>query len=122
MVPLAHTGGLVLVLCCLAFSFGAEALISRNHWLGSVRVTPYGTARHRVRRIPGPGRLITERIVDILVGVLLGLAAALAVPDRPRQRVVRTEPPGPRTLAATGRSQGPHPDQRTGDTTEGVRP
>ena len=40
VVPLAHLGPAALVLCCLAFNFGAEALISRNYWLGSVCVTP----------------------------------------------------------------------------------
>ncbi|MFH0517579.1 FUSC family protein [Streptomyces sp. M41] len=123
VVPLAHTGALALVLCCLAFSFGGEALISRNYWLGSVCVTPMALLVTEFAGFQEPGPLIAERIVDTLVGVLVGLAAALAVPDRPRQRVVRTERPGPRTLAAMGRSsQGPYPDQRTGETTEGVRP
>ncbi len=70
-----------------------------------------------------PGRLITERVVDTLAGALVGLDTAVAVPDRRWQRVVRAEQTAPRTLAATGRSRGRCPDQRTGsDTTEGVRP
>lgn len=124
LVPLAHTGEVALVLCCLALNFGAEALIGRNYWLGSVCVTPMALLVTEFTGFQEPGRLITERVVDTLVGALVGLIAAVAVPDRAWQRVVRTERTAPRTLAATGRSQGrPHQDQRTGsDTTEGVRP
>ncbi|MEU8986040.1 FUSC family protein [Streptomyces sp. NPDC048558] len=122
LVPLAHTGEVALVLCCLALNFGAEALISRNYWLGSVCVTPMALLITEFAGFQEPGRLISERVVDTLVGALVGLVAAVAVPDRRWQRVVRAERSGPRTLAATGRSQGPRPDQRTGDTTEGVRP
>ncbi|MFF5477880.1 FUSC family protein [Streptomyces sp. NPDC012935] len=122
LVPLAHTGEIALVVCCLALNFGAEALISRNYWLGSVCVTPMALLITEFAGFQEPGRLITERVMDTLVGALVGLVAAVAVPDRRWQRVVRAERSGPRTLAATGRSQGPRPDQRTGDTTEGVRP
>ncbi|TXS46374.1 FUSC family protein [Streptomyces sp. uw30] len=120
LVPLAHTGEVALVLCCLALNFGAEALMGRNYWLGSVCVTPMALLITEFAGFQEPGRLITERVVDTLVGALVGLAAAVAVPHR--ARVVRAERAGPRTLAATGRSREPHPDQRTGDTTEGVRP
>lgn len=122
LVPLAHTGEVALVLCCLALNFGAEALIARNYWLGSVCVTPMALLITEFAGFQEPGRLITERVVDTLVGALVGLVAAVAVPDRRWQRVVRTGRAGPRTLAATGRSQGPRPDRRTGDTTEGARP
>ncbi|MFG1671120.1 FUSC family protein [Streptomyces sp. Y7] len=119
LVPLAHTGGIALVLICLALNFGAEALIGRNYWLGSVCVTPMALLITEFAGFQEPGRLITERVVDTLVGALVGLGAAVVVPHR--KRVVRAEGDGPRTLAATGRSR-PHPDQRTGNTTEGVRP
>ncbi|MEY9989367.1 hypothetical protein ABIE67_001399 [Streptomyces sp. V4I8] len=122
LVPVAHTGEVALVLCCLALNFGAEALIARNYWLGSVCVTPMALLVTEFAGFQEPGRLITERVVDTLVGALVGLVAAVAVPDRRWQRVVRAERTGPRTLAATGQGQGPRPDQRTGDTTEGVRP
>ncbi|MER5943870.1 FUSC family protein [Streptomyces sp. NPDC001928] len=120
LVPLAHTGEVALVLCCLALNFGAEALMGRNYWLGSVCVTPMALLITEFAGFQDPGRLVTERVVDTLVGALVGLAAAVAVPHR--ARVVRAERAGPRTLAATGRSREPRPDQRTGDTTEGVRP
>ncbi|MET7295081.1 FUSC family protein [Streptomyces griseoloalbus] len=91
VAPVAHLGPLALVLCCLAFSFGAEALISRNYWLGSVCVTPLALL---VTEFAGPqrtGDLITERAVDTLVGAVVGFLAAMAVTDRRAgARVVRS--------------------------------
>ncbi|MFF9624370.1 FUSC family protein [Streptomyces griseosporeus] len=82
VVPLAHLHQALLVLLCLAFNFGAEALIGRNYWLGSVCVTPMALLITEFARFQDSGELITERIVDTLVGALLGFAAALAVTDR----------------------------------------
>ncbi|WP_206281481.1 FUSC family protein [Streptomyces prasinopilosus] len=82
VAPIAGLGPLALVLCCLLFNFGAEALIGRNYWLGSVCVTPLALL---VTEFPGyqpTGSLITDRVVDTLVGALVGFAAALAVTDR----------------------------------------
>ena len=53
LVPLAHLAQAALVLVCLALNFGAEALISRNYWLGSVCVTPM--ALLITEFAPGPG-------------------------------------------------------------------
>ncbi|MBC7274361.1 MAG: FUSC family protein [Streptomyces sp.] len=82
IAPVAHLGGVALVLCCLALNFGAEALISRNYWLGSVCVTPMALLITEFTGFHDPGELITERIVDTLVGALVGLVAAVAVTDR----------------------------------------
>ncbi|MGW7214444.1 FUSC family protein [Streptomyces collinus] len=82
VVPLAHLGPVALVLCCLAFSFGAEVLISRNYWLGSVCVTPMALLITEFAGHQEPGALMTERVVDTAVGALVGFAAALAVTDR----------------------------------------
>ena len=82
VAPLAHLGQAALVLCRLAFGFGAEALISRNYWLGSVCVTPMALLITEFTGYQDPGDLVTERIVDTLVGALLGLAAAVAVTNR----------------------------------------
>ncbi|MFF9333951.1 FUSC family protein [Streptomyces albogriseolus] len=82
VTPVARLGPLALVLCILACNFGAEALISRNYWLGSVCVTPLALL---VTELPGyqpTGELVTDRVVDTLVGALVGFAAALAVTDR----------------------------------------
>ncbi|MFD6321713.1 FUSC family protein [Streptomyces sp. NPDC058442] len=82
VAPIAHLGPLALVLCCLVFNFGAEALISRNYWLGSVCVTPLALL---ITEFPGyqdTGPLVTDRVVDTLIGALVGFVAALAVTNR----------------------------------------
>ncbi|MFK0156241.1 FUSC family protein [Streptomyces sp. NPDC090493] len=82
VVPLAHLHPAVLVLCCLAFNFGAEALIGRNYWLGSVCVTPMALLVTEFARTQDAGQLITERVVDTLVGALVGFATAVVVTNR----------------------------------------
>ncbi|MFF7768611.1 FUSC family protein [Streptomyces massasporeus] len=82
VVPLAHLGPPALVLCCLAFSFGAEALISRNYWLGSVCVTPMALLITEFAGYQAAGTLMTERVVDTVVGALVGFVAAVAVTNR----------------------------------------
>ncbi|WP_446048267.1 FUSC family protein, partial [Streptomyces olivaceus] len=82
LVPLAHLGQVLLVLFCLALNFGAEALITRNYWLGSVCVTPMALLITEFAGYQQPGRLITERVVDTLVGALVGFLAAVAVTNR----------------------------------------
>ncbi|MEV7341024.1 FUSC family protein [Streptomyces sp. NPDC093544] len=82
IVPLAHLGKPVLLLCVLACAFGAEALISRNYWLGSVCVTPMALLITEFARSQHPGELITDRVVDTLVGALVGFAAAVVVTNR----------------------------------------
>ncbi|MFE9450344.1 FUSC family protein [Streptomyces sp. NPDC006739] len=82
VVPLAHLHPALLVLLCLAFNFGAEALMGRNYWLGSVCVTPMALLVTEFARTQDPGRLITERVADTLVGALAGFLAAVAVTNR----------------------------------------
>ncbi|WP_194280768.1 FUSC family protein [Streptomyces fagopyri] len=82
LVPLAHLGAAALVLCCLALNFGAEALIGRNYWLGSVCVTPMALLITEFAHLQRPGELMTDRVVDTLVGALAGFAAAVAVTNR----------------------------------------
>ncbi|MGW3097629.1 FUSC family protein [Streptomyces sp. NPDC001102] len=82
VAPLAHLGQPALVLCCLAFNFGAEALIGRNYWLGTVCVTPMALLITEFNRYQAPGELITERVVDTVVGALVGFLVAVAVTNR----------------------------------------
>ncbi|MFD4256840.1 FUSC family protein [Streptomyces sp. NPDC058534] len=82
IAPLAHLGQALLVLLCLALNFGAEALMTRNYWLGSVCVTPMALLITEFAGNQEPGSLITERVVDTLVGALVGFLAAVAVTDR----------------------------------------
>jgi uncharacterized membrane protein YccC len=82
LAPLAHLGPLAMVLCCLVLNFGAEALISRNYWLGTVCVTPLALLITEFARLEQPGELIADRLVDTLVGALAGFLAAVAVTNR----------------------------------------
>ncbi|WP_051843819.1 FUSC family protein [Streptomyces sp. NRRL S-813] len=82
IAPLAHSGGLALVLCCAALNFGAEALIGRNYWLGTICVTPMALLITEFAGRQAEGELITERAVDTVVGALVGFAAAVAVTNR----------------------------------------
>ncbi|WP_411080394.1 FUSC family protein [Streptomyces sp. cmx-18-6] len=82
VLPLSRTGPLALVLCCLFFSFAAEALITRNYWLGSVAVTPMALL---VLEFGGPhpaGELIGDRVLDTVIGALVGFLAAALVTNR----------------------------------------
>ncbi|MET8893116.1 FUSC family protein [Streptomyces albogriseolus] len=99
VTPVAQLGPLALVLCILACNFGAEALIGRNYWLGSVCVTPLALL---VTELPGyqpTGELVTDRVVDTLVGALVGFAAAVAVTNRRAGRRVE------RALTAVDRAR-----------------
>ncbi|MFD5648053.1 FUSC family protein [Streptomyces sp. NPDC127039] len=82
IAPLAHLGQVLLVLCCLALNFGAEALITRNYWLGSVCVTPMALLVTEFAGYQAPGDLMTERAVDTVVGALVGFLAAVVVTNR----------------------------------------
>jgi uncharacterized membrane protein YccC len=82
LVPLAHLHPAVLIVCCAALNFGAEALIGRNYWLGSVCVTPMALLVTEFARTQDPARLITERVADTVVGALVGFVAAVAVTNR----------------------------------------
>ncbi|MEU6242600.1 FUSC family protein [Streptomyces sp. NPDC047024] len=82
VAPLTHLHPVVLVLCCAACNFGAEALIARNYWLGSVCVTPMALLITEFAHLQDPGRLMTQRVLDTLVGALTGFAAAVLVTNR----------------------------------------
>ncbi|MFF3412429.1 FUSC family protein [Streptomyces sp. NPDC002742] len=82
LAPLAHVGQAALVLCCLALNFGAEALIGRNYWLGSVCVTPMALLITEFAHSQQSGELIADRVLDTLVGALAGFVAAVAVTNR----------------------------------------
>ena len=70
------------MLCFLAFCFAAAALIGPNYWLHTVCVTPMALLITEFAGYQEPGRLITDRVVDTLVGALAGFVAALAVTNR----------------------------------------
>ncbi len=78
-VPLIRTGPIALVLCLLVLNFAAEALVTRNYWLGTVAVTPMALLLVEFTGDHPAGRLIGDRVLDTLIGAAVGFAAALAV-------------------------------------------
>uniref|UniRef100_A0AAU1M574 FUSC family protein n=1 Tax=Streptomyces sp. NBC_00148 TaxID=2903626 RepID=A0AAU1M574_9ACTN len=82
VIPLARLDPLALVLCVLFFNFAAEALITRNYWLGSVAVTPMALLILEFGGFQPAGGLIADRALDTLVGVAVGFLAAIAVTNR----------------------------------------
>ncbi|MFD9497917.1 FUSC family protein [Streptomyces sp. NPDC060035] len=82
VVPVARIGPLALILCVLFFNFAAEALITRNYWLGSIAVTPMALLIMEFADTHPAGGLIGDRALDTLVGAAVGLLVAIAVPNR----------------------------------------
>ncbi len=90
VLPLSRTTPLALVLCCLFFGFAAEALITRNYWLGSVAVTPMALLVLEFGAPHPAAELIGDRALDTVLGALAGfLAAALVTNRRAAGRVER---------------------------------
>ncbi|WP_328906931.1 FUSC family protein [Streptomyces sp. NBC_00234] len=82
VLPVSRTGPLALIGCCLFFNFAAEALITRNYWLGSIAVTPMALLVLEFGGSHPAGELVGDRVVDTLVGAVVGFLAATAVTNR----------------------------------------
>ncbi|MFF1832662.1 FUSC family protein [Streptomyces sp. NPDC058231] len=99
VLPVTRTSPLALIGCCLFFNFAAEALITRNYWLGSVAVTPMALLVIEFGGTHPAGELIGDRALDTVIGAAVGLLAAMAVTNR--RAAGRLE----RALAATERAR-----------------
>ncbi|MFI8352163.1 FUSC family protein [Streptomyces cyaneofuscatus] len=105
VLPLSRTGPFALVLCCLFFSFAAEALITRNYWLGSVAVTPMALLVLEFGGTHPAGELVGDRVLDTVLGALAGfLAAALVTNRRAAGRVERALEAAAQARAAAERA------------------
>lgn len=82
LLPLVRTGHLAMVLLVLALQIGAEALITRNYWLGSVCVTPMALLLTEFGGALPARTLISDRLIDTLVGAAAGLACCVVVTNR----------------------------------------
>ncbi|MFE4537242.1 FUSC family protein [Streptomyces scopuliridis] len=82
LLPLIRTGALAMVLLALACQVGAEALITRNYWLGSVCVTPMALLLTEFGTDLPARTLIADRGVDTVVGVAIGLVCCVLVTNR----------------------------------------
>ncbi|MFK0295968.1 FUSC family protein [Streptomyces sp. NPDC090442] len=82
VLPVTHTGHVAMVVMALAFQLGAEAMISRNYWLGSVCVTPMALLLTEFGRPMPAGTLIADRWLDTVVGAAVGLVCCVLVTNR----------------------------------------
>ncbi|QLE74927.1 FUSC family protein [Streptomyces rectiverticillatus] len=82
LVPLMRTGQAAMVLAVLVLLAGAEALISRNYWLGTVCVTPMALLLTEFGGSSPAGELVGDRWTDTLVGAAAGLLACALVTNR----------------------------------------
>ncbi|MBR7835536.1 FUSC family protein [Actinospica durhamensis] len=81
--PLAKNSDLALVTLVLITGVVIEVFITANYWLGTVWVTPMALL---ITSLPGnatANTLIGERLVDTLVGSLIGIAVTLLTDARP---------------------------------------
>jgi len=99
VLPFSRLSPLALIACCLFFGFAAEALITRNYWLGSVAVTPMALLVLEFGGTHPAGELIGDRTLDTVIGAVTGVLAAMLVTNR--RAAGRLE----RALAATDRAR-----------------
>ncbi|MFF8434245.1 FUSC family protein [Streptomyces bacillaris] len=113
VLPLSRITPLALVLCCLFFGFAAEALITRNYWLGSVAVTPMALLVLEFGAPHPAGELIGDRVLDTVLGALAGfLAAALVTNRRAAGRVERALHATAKACTEAERAAGQPPAER----------
>ncbi|MEV6162836.1 FUSC family protein [Streptomyces sp. NPDC052052] len=82
VLPVSRIGSLALIACCLCFNFAAEALITRNYWLGSIAVTPMALLVMEFGGTHPAGELIGDRVLDTVIGAAVGIVTAMLVPNR----------------------------------------
>ncbi|MEU1309396.1 FUSC family protein [Streptomyces cinnamoneus] len=82
LLPLTRLGAVALVLVALALQVGAEAVMARNYWLGSVCVTPMALVLGEFGGAHPAGGLVADRWTDTLVGVAAGLLVCALVTNR----------------------------------------
>ncbi|WP_405683113.1 FUSC family protein [Streptomyces sp. NBC_00057] len=99
VLPVSRTGPLALIGFCLFFGFAAEALITRNYWLGSIAVTPMALLVLEFGGTYPAGELIGDRVLDTVIGAGVGILAAMLVTNR--RAAGRLE----KALAATDRAR-----------------
>ncbi|WP_404815379.1 FUSC family protein [Streptomyces thermolineatus] len=82
LLPVTRSGVVALVAVTLLCQFGAEALITRNYWLGSVCVTQMALLLVEFAGYQPARELVTDRLIDTVIGVAAGLLAAVLVTNR----------------------------------------
>ncbi|TWG94200.1 putative membrane protein [Nocardioides sp. J9] len=81
LAPLAHRDPLVMVALVLTLNAVVELVIPRSYLLGQVLVTPMALLITEFGHVHPAGELVSDRLLDTLLGVALGLVAAVIVPN-----------------------------------------
>ncbi|WP_431038886.1 FUSC family protein [Streptomyces sp. P6-2-1] len=82
IAPLAHATPAAIVVLIIVLAFGAEALMPRNYWLGTLCVTPMALLIGEFGGNHGTGPLVGDRVRDTVVGAVVGLVVAFFVTNR----------------------------------------
>lgn len=90
LTPLMHTGYPAMLALFLVFQFSAEALIGRNYWMGVLCVTSMALMMTQFAHPQSAQELVTERMVDTLVGAVLGVLSSMLVTNRRAARRIDT--------------------------------
>ncbi|MGO1769162.1 MAG: FUSC family protein [Microbacterium sp.] len=80
LAPVAHLDPFLAVAMVLVLNALAELFVPRNYLVGQAFVTPMALLMSQFGAVTAPtGELIVERLVDTVVGVIAGLAAAFLI-------------------------------------------
>ncbi|MFJ4440458.1 FUSC family protein [Streptomyces sp. NPDC088923] len=82
LAPLARATPAALVVLVLCLCFAAEAFMPRNYWMGQIWVTPMALLVSEFAAAHPTGELVGDRVLDSVVGALVGIAAAFFVTNR----------------------------------------
>lgn len=79
LAPIAHVDPLVAALFVLALNALAELFVPRNYAIGQLFVTPMALLIGEFAALHPTAELITDRLIDTVLGIVLGLGAAFAI-------------------------------------------
>ena len=82
LIPVIHMGPLAMILLAFLCQIGAEAFISRNYWLGNAFVTPMALLLSLFGQELPAGELIGDRVIDTVVGAVVGLLCCMLITNR----------------------------------------
>ncbi|MDJ1131929.1 FUSC family protein [Streptomyces iconiensis] len=82
LLPVIGLGPLAMVLLAFVLVIGAEALMPRNYWLGSVCVTPMALLLSEFGADHPAGELMGDRLIDTVLGAAVGVLVCLLVTNR----------------------------------------
>ncbi|WP_261167119.1 FUSC family protein [Microbacterium sp. Marseille-Q6965] len=79
LAPISHVDPLVAALLVLALNALAELFVPRNYAIGQLFVTPMALLIAEFAAPQPTAGLVADRLIDTVLGIVMGLAAALAI-------------------------------------------